>query len=177
MLLTKIKSVITYCYIALIRLWDHSLRRVTGAPTMKRSEITPHLYLGGQYYRRGINTLKRIGITGIVNMREHSIKNQKGMEEIHHLHLPTKDLHAPSLADLKTGIAFIQQEIDKGGKVYVHCHWGEGRGPTMAIAYLISTGMLLEDAFMLVKQIRPFIKPTNPQMERLKELEKALITS
>ncbi|MBA3551153.1 dual specificity protein phosphatase family protein, partial [Patescibacteria group bacterium] len=58
-----------------------------------------------------------------------------------------------------------------GGKVYIHCRFGEGRGPTMAIAYLISTGLTLEHAIELVKKVRIFIRPTVVQIEQLKKFE------
>lgn len=93
------------------------------------------------------------------------------------LHLPTRDRQAPTLDHLKQGIKFISQEIEKGGKVYVHCFWGEGRGPTMALAYLISKGLNLEDAMAEVKRVRTFVKPTKVQIRRLKELEQLLSES
>jgi dual specificity MAP kinase phosphatase len=78
---------------------------------------------------------------------------------------------APSIEQLEKGIGFIKNQIANGGKVYVHCRLGEGRGPTMAIAYLIGTGMLYEDAFKLVKGIRPYIRPTKSQRQVLQKLE------
>lgn len=41
-------------------------------------------------------------------------------------YLPTVDWVAPTMADLKKGLAFITKEINAGGKVYVHCAAGEG---------------------------------------------------
>ena len=38
------------------------------------------------------------------------------------------------------GVCFIDAEINRGGKVYIHCAVGCGRAPTMTAAYLISTG-------------------------------------
>lgn len=96
------------------------------------------------------------------------------MDNITILHLPTPDLTAPRMDDLLKGITFIKNEIDNGGKVYIHCRAGEGRGPTMAIAYLMSTGMLFEDALHSIKKVRTFIRPTLPQIEQLKKLERIL---
>ncbi|MBP7967227.1 dual specificity protein phosphatase family protein [Candidatus Woesebacteria bacterium] len=168
----KITSLIQVFKVHFLRACDHIYRRYTGLPLLKYSEITPQLYLGGQYYSHALKNIQNIGITGIVSMRERSIKELEGFEGIKKLHLSTRDLSAPSLENLQKGILFIQKELDAGGKVYVHCHLGEGRGPSMAIAYLMSTGLLYEDAFSLVKSVRPFIRPTKPQVARLKELEK-----
>lgn len=158
--------------IQLQRFIDHSYRSLTGLPTLKRSSITPELYLGGQYNINSLNRLKKLGVTSIVNMRTRSI-HTIAPEGVKILHLPTPDMHAPTLEDLQKGVAFIQQEIDNGGKVYIHCQFGEGRGPTMAIAYLISTGLTLEDALAQVKKVRIFIDPTRPQIEQLKKFEQA----
>lgn len=168
----KALSIIQLLKIHLLRACDHIYRRYTGLPFLKYSEITPQLYLGGQYYSQALKNIQKIGITGIISMRERSIKELEGFEGIKKLHLSTKDLNAPSLENLQKGIQFIKKEIETGGKIYVHCHLGEGRGPSMVIAYLMSTGLLYEDAFTLVKSVRPFIRPTKPQIERLKELEK-----
>jgi len=87
------------------------------------------------------------------------------------LHLPTPDQQAPSLEHLQAGVDFITQEIKNNGLVYVHCAHGEGRGPSMVIAYLISTGMTYDDALKQVIAVRGFVKPTPPQVIRLKEFE------
>lgn len=157
------------------RFVDHLWRRITGLPQAKRSLITPQLYVGGQYSKRSVDDLKRLGVTGIVNMRMHSV--HKDIKNLHMkiCNLPTRDLHAPTQENLQKGIAFIEKEIKNGGKVYIHCRQGEGRGPTMAIAYLISTGLTYNDAFALVKNVRTFIRPTKRQIEALHIFEKQYI--
>ena len=55
--------------------------------------------------------------------------------------------------------------------VYVHCRQGLGRGPTMALAYLMKSGLTFRDAFALVKRVRNFINPKPEQITRLKEFE------
>jgi len=154
------------------RTFDHTYRRVTGLPQVRRSLITPNLYLGGQYNLEAFERLRHRGVTGIVNMRIHSIhKDISNLKDIRILNLPTPDLNAPTQADLKRGASFIKDEIQKGGKVYIHCRHGEGRGPTMAIAYLISSGLTYKDAFALVKKVRVFIRTTKVQMDALLEFE------
>lgn len=172
--ISKLISITSYIYTDFQRYTDHTWRRYTGMPRLVRSEITPNLYLGGQYYYKGVSKLQRIGITAIVNMRLSPSHQFKGMEKITMLHLPTPDLTAPTIEHLEKGIQFIQKEINKCGKVYIHCHAGEGRGPTMVIAYLMSTGMLYEDAYSLVKKVRTFIRLTPPQINQLKKLETIL---
>ncbi|CAN5235058.1 hypothetical protein BH09PAT2_BH09PAT2_01050 [soil metagenome] len=174
MIIHKFFSITKVIQINLLRTADHLYRHYTGLPFLSKSMITPQLYLGGQYYEQALHNINKIGLTAVVSMRERPIKKWKGFENIKTLHLPTKDLNAPSIESLQKGIEFITNEINAGGKVYVHCHYGEGRGPTMAIAYLMSTGLLLDDAIALVKTVRPFIRPTRPQIEVLRDLEKVL---
>jgi hypothetical protein len=165
----KMRSLLLYLIIQFQRGGDHVWRTLSGLPLSRRSVITPNVYLGGQYGLRRIGRMKKLGVTGVVNMRMHSIHKDGDVHGLHILNLPTPDRTAPSLDQLQEGVAFIQKEIDAGGKVYIHCHWGEGRGPTMAIAYLIATGMTYKDAYSLVKQVRTFISPTVEQIHRLKE--------
>lgn len=155
--------------ISLERSFDHTYRRLIGVPTLRRSEITPQLYLGGQYTSRGFEILKKRGITGIVSMRIRARKGLPDLGEIQFLHLPTIDLRAPSLENLVKGVEFITLHLKAGGKVYVHCAAGEGRGPTMVAAYLISTGLTVDAALNQIQSVRHFIMPTVEQRKRLEE--------
>jgi len=142
-----------------------------GIPSLKRCQISAHIYLGGQYNINGLKKLKLMGITAIVSMREDSIYNEAYFEGFKFLHLPTPDNTPPKMNDLINGTEFIDAEINRNGKVYIHCRQGLGRGPSMVIAYLLKIGTTFEDAFALVKSVRPFINPTPLQIQRLKELE------
>lgn len=140
-------------------------------PTLKRSQITADLFLGSQYSLIGLRKMKALGITAIINMREHSIYSEAQYEGFNYLHLPTVDNTPPELEVLIKGADFADAEIKKGGKVYIHCRQGLGRGPTMTIAYLLKTGLIYTDAFALVRKVRTFINPRPSQINRLKELE------
>ena len=152
-------------------LWaaDHGVRRVTGAPIRRYSQITPHLHVGGQYRQRGWPRLAARGITAVVNMRSEFDDNHIGLAPPRYLHLPTVDDTPPALADLHTGVAFVAQEIDRGGGVYIHCAAGVGRAPTMAAAYLASTGVAAGQAWERIRAVRPFIRPTPAQIEQVRQ--------
>jgi protein-tyrosine phosphatase len=167
----KIKSLIVLIVIFWHKIWDNIYRFFNGLPTLKRSQITSDLFLGSQYSLIGLQKLKSLGVTAIVNMRENPAFAESKFEGIHYLHLPTLDNTPPPMDILIKGSDFVANEISKGGKVYIHCRQGLGRGPTMTIAYLISTGLTFDDAFALVKKVRTFINPRAGQIERLKELE------
>ena len=170
-MLKKIKSHWIIFVILLQKLLDILHQSIMGIPTIKRSQISANLYLGGQYNLMGLNKLRQMGITAIVSMREKSIYEEAHYEGFKFLHLPTADDTPPTMKDLIRGGKFVDTEIERKGKVYIHCRQGLGRGPSMAIAYLLKIGTTYEDAFALVKSVRPFIHPTPSQIERLKELE------
>lgn len=169
-----LRSTWVYLVLNFQRVSDHLWRHYSGLPMLKRSKITPHIFLGGQFGPKSVTTFKKLGITGVVNMRMTPFRKDPAMQHLSLLHLPTPDHEAPSLKDLEKGVTFIQKQIDAGGNVYVHCHYGEGRGPSMVIAYLISQGMTYDDAYEFVRKIRTFIKPTPPQIMRLREFEQTI---
>jgi hypothetical protein len=150
-------------------LWaaDHAVRIVTGAPILRLSQITPRLHLGGQYRRRGWSALARRGITAVVNLRTEFDDRDAGIAPPRYLHLPTVDDLPPSIGQLRQGVAFIAEEIERGGAVYVHCGAGVGRAPLMAAAYLVSSGLTPAQAWETIRQARPFVRPKPAQMEQL----------
>lgn len=173
----KLESLRRKIWIQIERIGDHIWTYLAGIPQLRYSEITPTLYLGGQYKLHALKQFKERGITGIVNMRMRSKHTDiSNLPWVSILQLPTIDGDAPTLQNLQKGVQFIHAHIQKGGKVYVHCRHGEGRGPTMAIAFLISTGMTLNDAYEVVRDVRTFAHPNKRQMNRLRSFEK-MITS
>jgi len=150
---------------------DNIFRVVTGLPRINRSQITAHLFIGSQYNLHGLKKLKALGVTAIVNMRLYNTYGNAAHEGIKYLHLPTVDNTAPPLEVLIKGADFIDEEIRNGGVVYAHCRQGLGRGPTIAMAYLIKLSMTYTEAYNMVRKVRIFINPRPGQVKRLKELE------
>lgn len=153
------------------RLIDMAWRTFTGIPILKNTQVTPHLYLGGQYGLNALPHFQKLGITAVVSMRESQLHKPDIYPWLKVLQLPTRDWTAPTIENLEKGSLFITNVLKEGGSVYIHCHQGLGRGPSMAIAYLISSGMTYDDAVAEVKKVRPFITPTAEQLGRLKEFE------
>lgn len=157
--------------VSLIWFYSRGFSKLTGIPILRHSRITPEVYVGAQYGRLGKRKLERAGITGDVNLRTEFDDAAHGLALLHYLHLPTVDDHAPTFDNLEQGAAFIRQEIDGGGKVYIHCAGGVGRAPTQAAAYFITQGMSLDEALTLIRRTRPFIDIRPTQMEQLKQFE------
>jgi hypothetical protein len=158
--------------------WTRIYLRALGRPVLRYCPVTPQLYVGGQINAAGWRWLAARGLSADVNMRSEFDDAAHGITPEAYLWLPTVDDHAPTLDQLATGADFIRQAIEDGGKVYVHCASGVGRAPTMAAAYLVSTGLSPDQAWSLIRETRPFINPTPPQVAALEEFaqEKAKYT-
>jgi predicted protein tyrosine phosphatase len=157
-------------------LWatDHLVRIVTGAPVERVSRITPTLHVGGQYWRRGWRRLRERGVTAVVNLRIEFDDEAAGIAPERYLYLPTIDDTPPSLEHLRAGVAFMAEQIEQEGSVYVHCGAGVGRAPTMAAAYLVYTGLPPEEAWRKIREARPFIRPKPEQVAQVYRLAEEL---
>ncbi len=145
--------------------------KLTGVPLLQYSRITPQIFVGPQFNRRGKQQLEAAGITADVNLRIEFDDAAHGLALARYCYLPTVDDDAPSIEHLQQGVDFIRQEVAAGGKVYIHCAGGVGRAPTMAAAYFIAEGYTVDDALALIRRARPFIKIMPPQMAQLKKFE------
>lgn len=152
---------------------DHIVRILTGAPIRSVSQVTPDVHVGGQYQQRGQKRLAARGVTAVVNLRIEFDDEAAGIAPERYLYLPTVDDEPPSLEHLRAGVIFIAKEIERGGSVYVHCGSGVGRAPTMAAAYLVSTGLTPEEAWAKIREARPFIRPKPRQISQVRKLAEA----
>ena len=155
----------------LVWLYARGFPKLTGVLLRSYSAITPAVYVGPQYGRRGKRVLEEWGMTGVVNLRAEFDDAAHGLALQEYCHLPTIDDAAISLDHLRQGVTFIERVVQAGGRVYIHCAGGVGRAPTMAAAYFISQGKTLDEALALIRATRPFINIMPPQMARLKEFE------
>lgn len=154
-------------------LWlkDHLLRLVTGMSPPATSRIMPNLYVGGQHYGRGLRRMAELGITASLNLREKADDRAKGVALEKHLWLPTTDDTPPSPEQLDRASEFIAEALAEGRGVYVHCMSGVGRAATTAAAYLISTGLTIDQAWSVIRGVRPFVRPSEAQLAALEEFQ------
>jgi protein tyrosine phosphatase (PTP) superfamily phosphohydrolase (DUF442 family) len=143
-------------------------RLIIGSPLRRFSQVNEHLFVGGQYRRRGWPRMERWGIDAVVNMRIEYDDQIAGIAPEHYLYLPTIDTTPPSIEQLEKGVEFIQNEVDHGHGVYIHCEAGVGRSIAMAAAYLVrEKGHSPTEAWEEIRQTRPFIRPTVSQRARV----------
>lgn len=157
----------------ILRFIDQYTRKFTGSPVWPLSRIMPGLYVGGQQRAKGWPAMQREGITAVVNMREAKHDDlAAGIGGERHLHLPTRDNTPVPFAALEQAADFIHDEIERGGKVYVHCGVGVGRAPSAAASYLIKhKRMSAVQALATIREKRPFIHLTQKQREQLSAWE------
>jgi protein tyrosine/serine phosphatase len=113
-------------------------RRLTAPGLANFAEVSPQLYRGGQPHGTGLQSLKKMGISTIIDLRlsgndKESVQVKKlGMDFVAlpwHCLLPTDDVMAKFLTYLK--------EHPKK-KVFVHCRYGDDRTGMVIAAYRIS---------------------------------------
>lgn len=133
--------------------------------TFNFNEIVKGLFVGTQ--PRGeadLSTLrKKAGVTAVVSLNEeyelyvpsdhHAFTTVTAAEfsknpeafvgsasdwKFPRLHIPVPDYQGPSTEMLKTAVKFINMQLQKGQKVFVHCNGGKGRSVAVAVAYLLA---------------------------------------
>ncbi len=73
----------------------------------------------------------------------------------------------PTPAALELLSKSIDKEVQAGQRVFVHCHQGIYRAPTVAVAYLIYKGTKTDEAVRQVRKRRPLALPGMENSQRL----------
>jgi atypical dual specificity phosphatase len=71
------------------------------------------------------------------------------------VHLPVQNSDAPTQDQLDRGVAAIDDALNRGVRVAVHCGAGLGRSGTLLAAYLVSRGSAPDAAIDKVRSVRP----------------------
>jgi len=136
------------------------------------NEITPQLFLGTNMCCQ-VHFEKELlekGITVDISLQEERIDSPFGVEMFSWI--PVKNNTAPTQDQLRLGVGVINTAIKENKKIYIHCRFGHGRGPTLLSAYLISQGKSVEEALKLVMEKRPVVHLIPLQLEALKAYKK-----
>jgi protein-tyrosine phosphatase len=89
------------------------------------------------------------------------------------LHLPTLDRHGFTYAQMEEGVDWVLDHLEHGGKAFLHCEHGVGRGPLMACAVLVAQGHSAPEALRLVRAKRWQALPNDRQLAALLDFERA----
>jgi len=133
--------------------------------------ITDNLAAGGAIPPAALPRLRQLGITAVVDCRveecdDCDILQANGIE---FLQLPTPDFHQLTQESLDEGVAWVQERIARGGKVFVHCMHGVGRGPLLGCCVLVAQGRAPLDALTTMKTKRWQAAPNQEQLDALLE--------
>jgi len=130
---------------------------------LETTEIVPGLYLGGKEAIRNKQKLYDIKISHILSVIDEELEK---IDEYKHMHLNARDAENEDLISHFTNTnKFIADGIQSGG-VLVHCRAGISRSATIVLAYIMYSQKLpFEEAYVMVKEKRPVIKP-NPMFTR-----------
>ena len=130
--------------------------------------VTPQLALGGSFELETCEHLvKTLGIRYVVDVRIECCDDEQVLRRhgIQLLHLPTVDLRAVSQEMLDEGVAWVNDRLDDGHKVYVHCEHGVGRSALLGLCILVSRGLSPIDALRTAKRARWQVSPSPEQLE------------
>jgi protein-tyrosine phosphatase len=131
---------------------------------MSFHRVTAQLWVGGRMGPRDWRELNDQGVTVCVNLREAEQDDFGDRLPEAALWVPVRDGSMPDVDQLMTTAAFIGAAVREGRRVVVHCRAGAGRGPLTAAAYLVSTGMSLDEALDALRQAGCDVKASAAQL-------------
>ncbi|MGE3960949.1 MAG: dual specificity protein phosphatase family protein [Dehalococcoidia bacterium] len=142
--------------------------------------VAPWLFIGPNLLIDQYADLRRRGVTHIVDLREEGSDDADALAELgfRWRRIPVPDRHAPTDAQLAELIAWLDRDADPNTDqaLYIHCHAGLGRTPTVAMALLMQHDLKLGEAHRMVFAARPESAPTTRQLEWLQSVEASLQT-
>ncbi len=124
--------------------------------------IDPHVIVGAYPFSRDVAAMHAAGVRAVVNTCEeykgpHVEYMRLGIEQ---LQIPTTDFTHPRLQDVQMAVEFVQQHVQRGEIVYIHCKAGRARSATVAICWLMKyRSMSAQEAQKTLLESRPHINP------------------
>jgi protein-tyrosine phosphatase len=92
---------------------------------------------------------------------------------IQFLHLPTLDRYGFTYAQMQQGVDWVLEQLASGGRAFLHCEHGVGRGPLMACAVLVAQGYTAAQSLRMVRKARWQALPNDRQLAALLDFETA----
>ncbi|KAF9780038.1 protein-tyrosine phosphatase-like protein [Thelephora terrestris] len=128
--------------------------------------IDGRLYIGSLQVALSSSQRSALGITHVLSVCP---EYPAEPEDVHHLCIPVQDSEFENLlVQLPAACSFIQNAIDGGGKVLVHCVMGVSRSATVICAYLMMTRQLsVEKALGYLRDRRPQVHPNYGFLKQL----------
>ncbi len=137
------------------------------------SDITPNIAVGGAFRKRQIKRLKQRGVTAVVDCRLEARDDADALQAngIEFLHVPTLDRHGFTYDQMRQGVEWVLDHLSNGGKAFLHCEHGVGRGPLLACCVLVGQGHTAPEALRTVRSARWQAMPNDRQLSALLAFE------
>ena len=137
------------------------------APMFDLSWVTAQIAVGGRFPLQDAERLVREhDIRHVVDLRVEDCDDEEVLREhgIELLHLPTRDACGVTLSMLDDGVAWVNEKLDRGCNVYIHCEHGVGRSALLALCVLVARGDTPLRALARAKGARREISPSPEQL-------------
>lgn len=120
------------------------------------SEVNPQLFIGKAKLATNPDVLHELGIASIVKLYEAPPIWPSGFTL---LDTPFEDGTDVASEVFQRTDQFIGEQIAAGNRVAVVCGAGISRSATVILSYLVSAGMPLHDAYLLLRSKHTYIEP------------------
>jgi uncharacterized protein (TIGR01244 family) len=112
---------------------------VAGVPNFH--QINEHVYRGAQPSNEGFQSLAKLGVKTVIDLREagnRSTEEQKEVEAagMHYIGIPFRGMSAPTAENMAKVLALFNNAA--AGTVFVHCRRGADRTGTVIACYRIA---------------------------------------
>ncbi|CAM1303653.1 DUSP19 (predicted) [Pycnogonum litorale] len=145
-------------------------------PDLQIGRVMPSLLVGSQDVAQDDEILKRNGVTHVLNLAtgvSNYFPNMFMYKKIEILDLPESNI----VQYFPECITFIDDAIENGGCVFVHCNAGVSRAPSITIAYIMAKNkMPFDEAFEIARSNRSCIRPNIGFTKQLQAYEKFILS-
>ena len=133
------------------------------------SWIRPGKVAGMAYpYGAPWGVLRDEGVGAVLTLTEHPLETDPTEAGFATLHIPLIDFGTPNLDDLERAVQWIEQQIEDGRPVAVHCMAGIGRTSTVLAAWLTRQGLDPDEAIRVLREMRPGSVETGGQVDAVR---------
>jgi atypical dual specificity phosphatase len=113
--------------------------------------------------------LRDQGIQVIISLLETTLNLQDYLREsFEPHHFPVEDFTAPTIAQVTEACRTIEEALDQGKKVLVHCNAGIGRTGALLACFLVHRGVKPSEAVAEVRGKRPMSLETREQVDMVR---------